>query len=51
MVVSAAGFLGMGTRLVVIRYDNLTFADNKIVLPGGTRAGLKMLPAFQCSKE
>jgi hypothetical protein len=50
-VLSVGGFLGMGTRLVVIRYDNLKFADNKIVLPGGTKDGLKMLPAFQYSKE
>jgi hypothetical protein len=27
------------------------FADNKIVLPGGTKDGLRMLPAFQYSKE
>ena len=36
----------MGTHLVVVRYDSLKFADNKIVLPGGTKDGLKMLPAF-----
>jgi len=50
-VLSVGGFLGMGTRMVVIRYDSLRFADNKIVLPGGTKDGLKMLPAFQYSKE
>jgi len=50
-VLSIGGFLGMGTHMVVIRYDNLKFADNKIVLPGGTKDGLKMLPAFQYSKE
>ena len=50
-VLSVGGFLGMGTHMVVIRYDNLKFADNKIVLPGGTKDGLKMLPAFQYSKE
>ena len=50
-VLSVGGFLGIGTRLVVIRYDSLKFADNKIVLPGGTKDGLKMLPAFQYSKE
>lgn len=51
VVLSVGGFLGMGTRLVVIRYDSLKFADNKIMLPGGTKDGLKMLPAFQYSKE
>src|ERR1017187_9003469 len=49
-VLSVGGFLGMGTRMVVIPYDSLKFADNKIVLPGGTKDGLKMLPAFQYSK-
>jgi len=50
-VLSVGGFLGMGTRLVVIRYDSLKFADNKIVLPGGTKDGLKTLPVFQYSTE
>ena len=50
-VLSVGGFLGMGTRLVVIRYDSLKFADNKIMLPGGTKDRLKVLPAFQYSKE
>ena len=50
-VLSIGGFLGMGTHMVVIRYDSLKFADNKIVLPGGTKDGLKMLPAFEYSKE
>ncbi len=49
-VLSIGGFLGMGTHLVVVRYDSLKFAGNKIVLPGGTKEGLKMLPAFQYSK-
>jgi hypothetical protein len=39
-VLSVGGFLGMGTRLVVIRYDSLKFPDNKIMLPGGTKDGL-----------
>ena len=50
-VLSIGGFLGMGTHLVVVRYDSLKFADNKIVLPGGTNEALKMLPAFEYSKE
>ena len=50
-VLSIGGFLGMGSHLVVVRYDSLKFADNKIVLPGGTKDGLKMLPAFQYAKE
>jgi hypothetical protein len=50
VVLSIGGFLGMGTHMVVVRYDSLTFEDNKIVLPGGTKDGLKMLPAFEYSK-
>ena len=50
-VLSIGGFLGMGSHLIVVRYDSLKFADNKIVLPGGTKDGLKMLPAFQYSKD
>ena len=49
-VLSVGGFLGMGTHMVVVRYDSLKFEDNKIVLPGGTKDGLKMLPAFEYSK-
>jgi hypothetical protein len=36
-VLSIGGFLGMGTHMVVVRYDSLKFADNKIVLPGGSK--------------
>ena len=49
-VLSIGGFLGMGTHLVVVRYDSLTFADKKIVLPGGSKDRLKMLPAFEYTK-
>ena len=50
-VLSIGGFLGMGTHMVVVPYDSLKFADNKIVLPGGSKDGLKMLPVFQYAKE
>jgi hypothetical protein len=50
VVLSIGGFLGMGTHLVIVRYDGLKFDDNKIVLPGGTKDGLKMLPTFEYSK-
>ena len=51
-VLSVGGFLGMGARMVVVRYDSLRFdPDNKIVLPGGTKDGLMMLPAFEYAKQ
>jgi hypothetical protein len=46
-VLSVGGFLGMGTRLVVVPYDTLKFVDKKVMLPGGTKEGLKMLPEFK----
>jgi hypothetical protein len=46
-VLSIGGFLGMGTRLVVVPYDLLKFADKKVTLPGGTKEGLRMLPEFK----
>jgi hypothetical protein len=50
-VLSIGGFLGMGTHMVVVRYDSLLFADNKILLPGGTKDGLMKLPKFEYAKE
>ena len=46
-VLSIGGFLGIDTHLVVVPYDSLTLVDNKIVLPGGTKDTLKMLPEFK----
>ena len=46
-VLSIGGFLGLGTHLVVVPYDELRFADNKVILPGGTKEGLKKLPEFK----
>ena len=41
-VLSIGGFLGMGTHLVVVPYDTLKFADNKVTLPGGTKEGPRL---------
>jgi hypothetical protein len=46
-VLSIGGFLGMGSRLVVVPYDTLKFSNNKVILPGGTKEGLKLLPEFK----
>jgi hypothetical protein len=50
-VLSIGGFMGMGTHMVVVRYDSLKFTDNKVILPGGTKDGLRMLPAFKYALE
>jgi sporulation protein YlmC with PRC-barrel domain len=46
-VLSIGGSLGRDTHLVVVPYDNLKLVGNKIVLPGGTKDTLKMLPEFK----
>jgi hypothetical protein len=50
-VLSIGGFLGIDAKLVVIRYDSLKFVGKKIVLPGGSKDQLNMLPAFEYSKQ
>jgi sporulation protein YlmC with PRC-barrel domain len=50
-VLSIGGFLGIGARLVVVPYDSLKLVENKIVLPGGTKDTLKMLPEFKYATE
>jgi PRC-barrel domain len=50
-VLSVGGFLGMGSHLVVVPYDNLRVVDKKLMLPGGTKDGLKMLPEFKYATE
>lgn len=46
-VLSVGGFLGMGTRLVVVPYDALKAGDKNMVLPGATKDTLKLLPEFR----
>lgn len=47
VVLSVGGWLGMGTHLIAIPYDNLHITSDKIVLPGATKDGLKNLPEFK----
>jgi sporulation protein YlmC with PRC-barrel domain len=46
-----AGFLGMGSHLVVVPFDTLKFAGKKVTLPGGTKAELEKLPVFKYATE
>jgi sporulation protein YlmC with PRC-barrel domain len=50
-VLSIGGFLGMGTHLVAVPYDSLKLADNKVMLPGGSKEGLRTLPTFTYATE
>ena len=46
-VISVGGFLGMGSKLVVVHYDSLRFQQERVVLPGGSKDQLKALPEFK----
>ena len=45
-VLSVGGFLGMGTRLVVVPINTLEVKDKRMVLHDATKESLKLLPAF-----
>jgi hypothetical protein len=46
-VLSVGGFLGMGTKYVVVPYSSLEVHDKRMVLPGATKDSLKSLPEFK----
>ena len=48
-VLSVGGFLGVGTKYVVIPYSSLQVHGNEMVLPGATKETLESLPAFKYS--
>jgi hypothetical protein len=50
-VLSVGGFLGMGNRLAIVRYEELKFDNGKVTLTAGTKEGLKMLPEFKYATD
>jgi hypothetical protein len=48
-VLSVGGFLGMGTKYVVVSYSLFVIRDKQMVLPGATKESLKNLPGFKYS--
>ena len=48
-VLSVGGFLGLGTKYVIVPFRSLQMQDKKIVLPGATKDALKALPEFKYS--
>jgi sporulation protein YlmC with PRC-barrel domain len=48
-VISVGGFLGVGSKLVAVPYDQLKVEHDKITLPGASEASLKGLPDYHYS--
>lgn len=46
-VLSVGGFLGMGSKYVVVPFNSIQVQDKKMVLAGATKESLKALPEFQ----
>ena len=46
-ILSVGGFLGIGTKYVVVPFSSLQMQDKKIVLPGATKDALRALPEFK----
>jgi hypothetical protein len=46
-VLSVGGFLGMGTKYVVVPFTSLKIVDKKMILPGGSKDALEALPEFK----
>jgi hypothetical protein len=46
-VLSVGGFLGMGSRYVVVPFSSFQVKGKQMVLPGATKESLMALPAFQ----
>ena len=48
-VLSVGGFLGMGSKYVVVPFNALKMKDKRILLSGATKDALKALPEFKYS--
>ncbi|MFO1184899.1 MAG: PRC-barrel domain-containing protein [Bauldia sp.] len=46
-VLSVGGFLGMGSKLVPVRYEDLRIVSDRVTLPGGTKEQLGNLAEFK----
>lgn len=49
VVISVGGFLGMGSKLVSVPFDQLKVEADKVVLPGATKASLEGMPEYHYS--
>lgn len=49
-VLSVGGFLGVGSRLVVVPFADLHIDGDRVVLPGATKVSLENLSAYQAGE-
>ena len=47
VVLSVGGFLGMGSKLVSVPFDELKIQNDRIVMPGATKASLEGMPEYR----
>ena len=45
-VISVGGFLGMGSKLVSVPFDQLKIENDRVVMPGATKASLEGMPEY-----
>jgi PRC-barrel domain len=45
-VISVGGFLGMGSKLVSVPFEQLNIENDKIVMPGATKQSLEGMPEY-----
>jgi sporulation protein YlmC with PRC-barrel domain len=46
-VISVGGFLGMGSKLVSVPFDQLKVNNDRIVMPGATKTSLQSMPGYR----
>jgi sporulation protein YlmC with PRC-barrel domain len=46
-VISVGGFLGMGSKLVSVPFDQLKIENDRIVMPGATKPSLEGMPEYR----
>lgn len=46
-VISVGGFLGMGTKYIVVPFSSIEVKDKRMLLRGATKDSLKTLPDFK----
>ena len=46
-VISVGGFLGLGSKLVSVPFDQLKIENDRIVMPGATKASLEGMPEYR----